>query len=115
MTPELRAWLERERAWGVLALRAIARRGGQLHADGRGLERFSARMALVELTGSVAKWAHGLHDGLDRSGPPEAAAPFAIAPPFAATDPTSGDCERLGQYVAARLEVLRGVLAEAGE
>jgi hypothetical protein len=115
MTPELRAWLERERAWGALALRAIARRSGQLHAGGHGLERFGARMALVELTGSVAKWAHGLHDGLDRSGRREAAAPFALAPPFAATDPTSEDCERLGEYVEARLDSLRDVLAEAGE
>jgi hypothetical protein len=115
MTPELRAWLERERVWGARALRAIARRGGQFHADGHGLERFSARMALIELTGSVAKWAHGLHDGLDRSGHPEAAAPFAVAPPFVATDPTSGDCERLGEYVEARLEVLRDLLAESGQ
>src|ERR1035437_1655640 len=68
MSPELRAWLERERAWGGLALRAIARRGGDLPAENRGLERFGARMALVEPTGSVAKWAHGLHDGLGGSG-----------------------------------------------
>ncbi|HEX7609131.1 MAG TPA: hypothetical protein VF380_00535 [Solirubrobacteraceae bacterium] len=114
MTPELRAWLERERAWGVLALRAIARRGGQLHEDGGGLERFGARMALVELTGSVAKWAHGLNDGLGRSGHAQQAAAFAIAPPFAATDPTAGDCERLGDYVEARLEIVRDVLAEEG-
>jgi hypothetical protein len=115
MSPELRAWLERERAWGGLALRAIARRGGDLHAENRGLERFGARMALVELTGSVAKWAHGLHDGLGSSGHAQAAAAFAVAPPFAATDPTRDDRDHLGEYVEARLEILRDVLAEAGE
>jgi hypothetical protein len=69
-------------------------------------------MALVEITGSVAKWAHGLHEGLGRAGDPDSAAAFAGAPPFAASDPTKGDCERLGDYVQARIELLRKVLAE---
>src|ERR1035437_5883257 len=99
MSPELRAWLERERAWGGLALRAIARRGGDLHAENRGLERFGARMALVELTGSGAKGAR----------------PSAPPPRFAATDPRRDDRDHLGEYVEARLEILRDVLAEAGE
>jgi hypothetical protein len=112
MTPEQRSWLERERDWGNLAAGAIAARGEELHADGSGLQRFGARMALVELTGSVAKWAHGLYEGLGRVGHPDAAATFAAPPPFAATDPTKGDCERLAGYVRARVQLVREVLAQ---
>jgi hypothetical protein len=112
MTPEQRRWLERERDWGNVAIGAIARRAEQLHADASGLERFGTRMALVELTGSVSKWAHGLHEGLGRVGHPTSAVAFAVPPPFAATDPTRTDCERLGEYVSARVQLLREVLAE---
>jgi hypothetical protein len=35
-----------------------------------------------------------------------------VRPPFAATDPTRTDCVRLGEYVSARVQLLREVLAE---
>ncbi len=68
-------------------------------------------MALVDLTGWAASWANGLHDGLSRAGYGETAAVFAVSPPFAATDPTTRDCDQLGEYVQARMRVLQDLLA----
>jgi hypothetical protein len=69
-------------------------------------------MALVDLTGSVAKWANGLGDGLNKAGRAETAALFAINPPFAAADPSTDDCDQLAEYVEARMEALHDLLAE---
>ena len=69
-------------------------------------------MALVHLTGSVASWANGVGDGLNRFGRVETAAKFAISPPFAAADPTTEDCDQLVEYVEARVNALRDLLAE---
>jgi hypothetical protein len=69
-------------------------------------------MALVNLTGSVARWAHGLGDGLNKVGRAETAALFAIDPPFAAADPTADDCDELAEYVQARMKSLHDLLAE---
>ncbi len=69
-------------------------------------------MALVELTGSVARWARNLHDGLIKVDDTSAAAAFAISPPFAATDPTTGDCDLLSEYVEVRIGLLRDLLAQ---
>jgi hypothetical protein len=80
-------------------------------SDTHGLGRFALRMALVNLTGSVASWANGLHDGLSKAGLADAAAAFEPSPPFAAAEPTSADCERLGDYVEERMEVLQELLA----
>jgi hypothetical protein len=68
-------------------------------------------MALVELTGSVARWARNLHDGLLKIGDTKAAAVFAMSPPFAATDPTIGDFDLLSEYVEVRIGSLRDLLA----
>ncbi|HME03422.1 MAG TPA: hypothetical protein VKG38_10390 [Solirubrobacteraceae bacterium] len=70
-------------------------------------------MALVNLTGSVARWANGLGDGLNKVGHAETASLFAIGPPFAATDPTTGDCDQLAEYVEARMKALHDLLADA--
>jgi hypothetical protein len=67
-------------------------------------------MALVELTGSVASWAKAVHDGLSRIGDPDAAAVFALSPPFATGNPTSGDYDRLERHVAGRMQVLQDLL-----
>jgi hypothetical protein len=67
-------------------------------------------MALVDLTGSVASWANGVHDHLTDTGQVEAAAACAGAPPFAAGNPTSGDYDRLERHVAARMQVLKDFL-----
>jgi hypothetical protein len=91
-------------------VRAIMRQR-RLPGDTHGLERFKTRMALVNLTGSVASWAQGLHDGLSGAGNTEAAAVFVPSPPFAATDPTTGDYEQLGDFVEARMKVLEELLA----
>ncbi|HWW90397.1 MAG TPA: hypothetical protein VNY35_06410 [Solirubrobacteraceae bacterium] len=69
-------------------------------------------MALVNLTGSVARWANGLGDGLSKVCHAETAALFAIHPPFAAADPNADDCDQLADYVEARMEALRDLLAE---
>jgi hypothetical protein len=100
--------------WGSQAVHAIARQRRRFPGDARGLERFALRMALVELAGSVATWASGLHDGLSKAGHAEAAAVFALAPPFAATDPTTGDCDQLAEYVEVRMDVLRELLSTDG-
>jgi hypothetical protein len=110
ITPEFRAWAERERGWGRQALRAIARQRGSLLSETHGLERFTIRMALVDLTGSVAKWGDGLCAGLEKVGLTDGAALFAIGPPFAATDPTIDDCDQLGDYVEARVQWLEDFL-----
>jgi hypothetical protein len=68
-------------------------------------------MALVDLTGSVARWARNLHDGLIKVGDDKAAALFAMIPPFAGTDPTVGDYDLLSEYVEVRISSLRDVLA----
>jgi hypothetical protein len=91
-------------------VRAITRQR-RLPDDAHGLERFKTRMALVNLTGSAASWAKGLHNGLSRTGNTEAAAMFARSPPFAATDPTTGDYDQLGDFVEARMKVLEELLA----
>ncbi len=93
-------------------LQAIARQRRLLLAESHGLERFTLRMALVNLTGSVARWASGLRDGLEKVGHAETAALFALSPPFAAADPTTEDCERLAEYVEARMKALNDLLAE---
>jgi hypothetical protein len=112
MTPELRAWVEHERAWGREALRAIVRQRRLLLTETHGLERFTIRMALVDLTGSVAKWANGLHSGLEKEGHAETAALFASAPPFAASDLTAEDYDHLGEYLEARVQALGDLLAK---
>jgi hypothetical protein len=112
ITPELRAWVEHEHAWGAAALRALARQRRLLLTESHGLERFAIRMALVDLTGSVAKWANGLQAGLERAGHAHSAALFASAPPFAASDPSAADYEHLGGYLEARMQALADLLAE---
>lgn len=112
LTPQFRAWLEHEHDWGRHAVHAITRQRRLLLAETHGLERFTLRMALVNLTGSVARWANGLDDGLEKVGHPETAALFATSPPFAAGDPTTDDCDRLANYVEARMKALRDLLAE---
>ena len=99
---------------GAQMVRAIARQRRLLPDDSHGLERFKTRMALVELTGTIASWANALHDGLGKAGIAEAAAEFASGPPFAATEPTAGDYDRLGDFVEACMEVLEQVLASDG-
>jgi hypothetical protein len=112
LTPQFRAWLERERAWGRHAVHAITRQRLQLLEETHGLARFTQRMALVNLTGSIAAWANGLRDGLNKVGHADAAALFGIDPPFAATDPSTDDCDRLAEYVEARMAALGELLAE---
>lgn len=114
LTPQQREWVERERLWGLRASHVIARERGDLSAGTHGLERFTTRMALVELTGRVARWANGLHDGLSRTEHAEAAAAFALGPSFASADFTESDYDRLGDYVEARMQVLRDLLAADG-
>lgn len=111
ITPELRAWVEQERARGGEAVRAITRQRRLLLAQTHGLERFTIRMALVNLTGSVARWGNGLRDGLERAGHAETAALFAAGPPFPAGDPSAEDCDRLGEYVEARMKAIQDLLA----
>ncbi len=112
LTPQFRAWLENEHDWGRHAVHAITRQRRLLLAATHGLDRFTLRMALVNLTGSVARWANGLGNGLNKVGHAETAALFAIDPPFAAADPTSDDCDQLAEYVEARMKALRDLLAE---
>lgn len=106
----LAAWIEQERRWGGLATQAIARQRREVSRQRSGLERFATRMSLVDLTGSVARWADGLRGGLERAGHLDAAARFAASPPFAAADPTGADCDRLTEYVQARVEILDRLL-----
>ncbi len=112
LTPQFRAWLEREHDWGRHAVHAITRQRRPLLAETHGLERFTLRMALVDLTGSVASWANGLCDGLNKVGHAETAALFAGGPPFAAADPATDDCDQLAEYVEARMQALHDLLAE---
>jgi hypothetical protein len=95
LTPELRDWLEQERTWGAHARHAISQLSRSAPPHPHGLERFRVRMALVDLTGSVAAWAKGLLDGLTRWGFDEAAAAFQTGPPFPATDLSAADYDRL--------------------
>jgi hypothetical protein len=112
LTPQFRAWLEHEDAWGRHTVHAITRQRRLLLEETHGLERFTLRMALVNLTGSVAKWASGLGDALKKVGQAETAALFAINPPFAAADPSTDDCDKLAEYVEARMGALRDLLAQ---
>jgi len=112
LTPEFRAWLEQERDWGRNAVHAITRQRRLLLAETHGLDRFRVRMALVNLTGSVARWAHGLNHGLNKVGHTETAGLFAIDPPFAAADPSTDDCDQLAEYVQAHMNALHDLLAE---
>ena len=80
--------------------------------DTHGLERFRVRMAVVDLTGAVARWAGNVHDGLLKVGRATAAAVFATAPPFAPADLTAADCDVLSDYVEARIDLLRELLAQ---
>ena len=111
LTPQFRAWLEREHDWGRHAIHAITRQRRLLLAQTHGLERFTLRMTLVDLTGSVARWANGLGDGLNKVGRAETAALFATGPPFPAADPTTDDCDRLARYVEAHMKALHDLLA----
>ncbi len=112
LTPQFRAWLEHEQAWGRQAVRAIAAQRRLLPDGTHGLDRFKLRMALVDLTGSVAGWANGLGAGLDKLDRAETAALFAISPPFVADYPTTDDCDQLAEYVEGRVEALHDLLAE---
>jgi hypothetical protein len=112
ITPEFRAWVEHEHAWGREALHALTRQRGLLLTETHGRERFAIRMALVDLTGSVARWGNGLHAGLEKEGHAETAALFASAPPFAASDPRAEDYDHLGEYLQARMQALGDLLAK---
>jgi hypothetical protein len=112
LAPELKRWLEQQHKCGREALHKLNLQREQLRTETRGLDRFSIRMALVEVTGAVAGWTKEVHDGLSRAGHPEAALVFAPGPPFPATDPTSDDCDRLGDYLEARMKALQDLLNE---
>ena len=112
LTPQFRLWLENEHARGGQAVRAITRQRRLLLAETHGLERFRLRLALVDLTGSVAKWGNGVNDGLNKVGRAETGALFAIPPPFAASDPTAEDCDNLAEYVEVRMKALHDLLAD---
>lgn len=112
LTPQFRAWLEHEHVWGRHAVQTIRRQRRLLLTETHGLERFTLRMGLVNLTGSVARWASGLGDGLNKVGRAETAALFAVSPPFAAADSTTEDCDRLAEYVETRMKALDDLLAE---
>jgi hypothetical protein len=107
---QFRQWLLRQRARGLLEIHEINRQRRLLPTDTHGLARFSVRMALVDLTGSAAKWTRELHDGLRGAGEVQAAAMFASSPPFAATDPTPEDCDRLCAWLEERIGVLSDIL-----
>jgi hypothetical protein len=91
--------------------RAIARQRGELPSEARGLDQFAVRMALVYLTGSVARWANRLHEGLGKAGHSEAAAVFALSPPFADPVPTPSAYDSLERFVEERVRVLQDLLA----
>jgi hypothetical protein len=112
LTPEFRAWLEQERLRGRREMHAINRQRRLLPTDSHGLGRFAIRMALVDLTGSAARWSRVLHGALLDAGLQDVAAAFAAAPPFAATDPGPEDCDRLHDWVQARTHVLDDLLAD---
>ena len=68
-------------------------------------------MALVSLTGSVARWANGLHEGLTRNGLLQAAAAFESPPPFPDTDAGPADCDRLRDYLERRIDAIGEILS----
>jgi hypothetical protein len=109
-----RDWLQRERARGNDALRQIAAQRPQLLTDTHGLGRFAIRMAIVDVTGSVAGWAAAVHAGLLAAGEVNAAAAFSDGPPFAGAAPTPEDCDRLSEYVLVRVSVLEELLRASG-
>jgi hypothetical protein len=111
LTTEFLEWIGRERSWGRQAIHAIARQRPLVLTESSGLDRFSVRMALVELTGSVARWGNGLYEGLAKVGRDDAAAQFGTGPPFPATDPGSLDFDRLSEYVEIRVKALGELLA----
>ncbi len=108
---QIRLWLQAELSQGRELNRRINRQSRQLAAATHGLAKFTVRMALVELTGSAAKWARRVHEGLLRCGERDGAELFAATPPFAATDPAPEDCERLSDWTEERLTVLAELLA----
>jgi hypothetical protein len=89
----------------------VARQRLRLSESVHGLDRFALRMALVELTGSVAAWANGLGQGLLKWDQESAAADFAAGPPFASTDLTPADYDQLEDYLESRIDLLRELLA----
>lgn len=111
-TLKFRVWVEQESAWAAAALQAIARQRELLQADPHGLDRFTVRMRLVKLTGAVAAWGNNLRAGFEKAGRPDIAALLAPEPPFAATDVSTEDCDRLAAHVESRTGILRGFLAE---
>ena len=111
-TPAFRAWLEQERSWGSQAIREISRQREAADGRLRGLERFTVRMSLVELTGLIAAWANGLQAGLIKVGAGDGARPFAVSPPFA-EEVTEADYDHLKDYLAVRVEILTELLADA--
>ena len=110
-TAQLLSWLEGERAWGRHALHAAAAQRERLQGETHGLDQFARRMALVSLTGSVARWANALHEGLSRNGQAGAAARFGEPPPFPATDAGPADCDRLRDYLNEHIDAIGEILA----
>lgn len=108
-SPDFRAWIEQERRWGRRAIEEISRRRRLAEGGRHGLERFTGRMGLVELTGSIAAWTNGLRAGLLKEGREDAAEGFVSNPPFA-TEAEGADFELLGDYVARRVELLGELL-----
>ena len=76
------------------------------------MERFKIHMALVELTGSVARWSRGLAAGLEKVGRADAAAALASGPPFPSGDTTPGDFDRLGEFVEAGIALAGETLSD---
>jgi len=78
------------------------------------MDRFSRRMALVELTGSVAAWAKGLAKGLEKVGRSDSADLFSVSPPFASAGSGADGYDELHEYVQARMTALADLLAGSG-
>jgi hypothetical protein len=111
LTPEFRTWLDHERAWARYALRAITDRRELSAAEVHPMERFGLRMSVVNLTGAVAHWAHGLCAGLEKVGHVDGLEVLAAGPPFSSADITQEDFDRLEAFVESGVSLIEVVLA----
>lgn len=113
LTPETRKWLARQHERGKDETYKINLVRAELLTAIGGLGLVSSSMKLDALTNSANSWAKGLHSSLTKAGVTDAAASVSGSAPSVSGAPTSGDCDRLRDYLEVRMRVIRDVLGSA--
>jgi hypothetical protein len=111
LSPESRRRLEREHERGKDELHKIAVGRVEVLAAIGPMGHFTTEMKLKAISDGIQQWAAGLRKGLANAGYTDAAALVAGNASTASGHPTSGDYDRLRQFVEDRMTVIQELLS----